>query len=399
MARFRILQVFSRYQQFGGEEGSVYRIGDALQETDEVEYFVKSTGNLLGGSLLEKAMLPFKALHNAEAARQLRRMQEIGRFDLWLIHNALPALSPAVYSEAFRLKVPIVHYLHNYRFFCANGFFLNHGEPCQLCAGGNYLHALKTKCWRESHLISGWMGVVLTRMRLMNVAQRIKRFIAISEAQKAVYVRFGFPEERIDVIHHFFESNRPVTEIPQNGYALFLGRMSAEKGGIDLLKAWIHVPPERQLVVAGDGPELPNLQKFAEAHRLSNVRFVGFVPKEKQDELWAGAAFLVVPSVWLEPFGMVVLEAWSRGRPVVAHSIGALPELVTHEKTGLLVAPHRAEELAAAMERLLADREMQRAMAACGRAELKLRFSKARWIRQIHETLSKAVIVGGNGGV
>jgi len=392
MTRLKILQVFSRYQQFGGEEGSVYRIGDTLQEIYDVEYYVKSTSHLLtAGSALDKIMLPWKTLHNAETARQLRRMQEIGRFDLWLIHNALPALSPSVYSEAFRLRIPIVHYLHNYRFFCANGFFLDHGKPCQLCAGGNYLHAAKAACWRDSHLVSGWMGVVLARMRLMQVTQRIRRFIAISEAQKAVHVSLGFSADRIDVIHHFFQPGKPATEVPHKGYALFLGRISAEKGGIDLLQAWTHLPRDRQLVVAGDGPELPGLQRFAEAHGLSNVRFAGFVAKEKQDELWAGAACLVVPSVWMEPFGMVVLEAWSRGRPVVAYSIGALPELVTHEKTGLLVTPHRPDELALAIERLLADRDLQCAMASRGRAEVETRFSKARWMKQINESLTKAL--------
>ena len=390
MPRFKILQVFSRYQQFGGEEGSVYRIGDALHENNDVEYFVKSTANLLSGSILDKVMVPWRTLHNLDAAWQLRRMQEIGHFDIWLVHNVFPALSPSVYDEAFRLNVPIVHYLHNYRFFCTNGLFLDHEKPCQLCAHGNYLHALKAACWRDSHLVSGWMGVVLSRVRLMNAYQRISRFIAISEAQKAVHVGLGFPEDRIDVVHHFFEAKGLPTELPDKGYALFLGRLSAEKGGADLLEAWRRMPADRELVIAGDGPDLPGLKRFAETHGLTNVRFAGFVPKEDQDELWRGAAFLVVPSIWMEPFGMVVLEAWSRGRPVVAYSIGALPELVTHEKTGLLAPPHRPEELAAAMERLLGDREMQRAMAAQGRAEVDTHFTKARWTAQIQESFAKA---------
>ena len=390
MRDLRILQIFSRYQHYGGEEGSVYRIGDALQEDFEIEYFVKSTKNLLAGSPLEKALVPWRVLHNSETTRQLRRLQEIGRFDLWLVHNVFPALSPSVYQEAFRQNVPMVHYLHNYRFFCVNGFFLNHGSPCQLCAGGNSLHSLKEACWHDSHLVSGWMGLVLHRIRMMGVFERVARWVAISHAQKEVHVSLGIPADRIDVIYHFFEPKSDPLPLPKDGYALFLGRVSAEKGVMDLLKAWRCLPPERQLVIAGEGPELPHLQAFAAEAGLENVRFTGFVPKEQQDELWAGAAFLAVPSIWMEPFGMVVLEAWARGRSVVAYANGALTELISHNNTGVLTPPNEPEQLGAAMEALFRDPDRLRAMAIAGRAEVETRFSKAEWMRQIRETLNRA---------
>ena len=391
MSRSRILQIFSRYQHYGGEEGSVYRIGDVLQESYEVEYFIKSTANLLAGSAFDKLMVPWSVLHNTDTVRQLRRLQELGRFDLWLVHNVVPALSPSVYEEAFRTGVPIIHYLHNYRFFCANGFFLDHGTPCEKCAGGNYLHALKAACWRESHLMSGWMGVVLTRMRIMDIANRVARWIAISQAQKDVYTRLGFPADRIDVIHHFFQPKNPPVPAPKDGYALFLGRLSPEKGLLSLLTAWKKMPAGRKLVIAGEGPELEKIKQFANEGGLTNVEILGFVPPEGQQALWAGAAFLVVPSIWMEPFGMVVLEAWSRGRTVVAYSLGALPELIVQEKNGLLVTPHNTDDLAAAMERLFQDGELCRFMAQEGIMEIKTRFSKDRWLKQIQATIATVV--------
>ena len=391
MNRLRVLQIFSRYQQFGGEEGSVYRIGDLLQGQCSVEYFIKSTSTFLSGSPWEKASVPFKAIHNPETARQLRRMQEIGRFDLWLVHNVFPALSPSVFDEAFRLGVPIVHYLHNYRFFCANGFFLEHGRACQRCAGGNLLHAAATACWRDSHLASGWMGLVLARVRMLDVFNRVARWIALSEAQKAVHVQYGFPADRIEVIPHFYEPSGPPPPLPEDGYALFIGRLSVEKGCIELLKAWRQMPRHRKLVIAGEGPELPALRSYAEAEGLDNVEFRGFVPKEAQAALWQGAAFSVVPSIWLEPFGMVVLESWSHGRPVIAHAMGALPEIITPEKTGLLVPPFAPEPLAAAMERLFADRPLLAGMAHACREELETRFSKTVWLQKIERTLLQSL--------
>lgn len=387
----RVLQIFSRYTQYGGEEGSVYRIGDALMETHQVEYYLKSTANLLERKSFGKAAALVDVFHNFQAARDVRRMQEIGRFDLWQIHNVFPAVSPAIYHEAFRLKIPTLHYLHNYRMGCINGFFLDHGSPCQKCIHGNFRHAAAARCWHESALICGWMGLVMKRLQQMDVFHRINRWVAISEAQRQVHIEMGIPGDRIDVIHHFYESKGPALPLPKDGYALFLGRLSNEKGCMDLVKAWRLMPPHRKLVIAGTGPELPALEAYAASARLTNVHFAGFVSKECQDALWQGASFLVVPSVWLEPFGMVVLEAWSRGRPVVAYAIGALPELVADGRTGLLVRPFDVNGLAAAMERLFGNPDELAALAQAGRRELETRFSKAVWASKIHATYEKTL--------
>jgi len=388
--RHHILQIFSRYLQYGGEEGSVYRIGDALMDQHEVEYYIQSTANLIaGGKWRDRLWMLWKVIDNRQAARDLRRMQEIGRFDLWQIHNVFPALSPSVYKEAFRLGVPVVHYLHNYRMGCLNGFFLDHGNPCQRCIGGNFLPAAKAKCWHESHFICAWMGLVMNRIQKMDVFHKVSRWVAISEAQKAVHVQMGIPEDRIDVVHHFYEPKHPALPLPESGYALFIGRLSVEKGCHELLKAWRGMPAGRKLVIAGEGPELPGLRRYATEEGLNNVEFVGFVPRDAQEALWRGASFSIVPSVWMEPFGMVVLEAWSRGRPVVAHSIGALPELITHGKTGVLVAPFHPEALAAEMERLFQQPALLETMGLQARQELEIRFSKTEWQRKMNRVYSR----------
>ena len=112
MRRLKILQIFSRYLEYGGEEGSVFRIGDALQKHHEVEYYIGSTEELLGARKALSFFAPFRAWYNQSVARRLRRYQELGHFDIWQIHNVLPGLSPSVYQTAFSLEVPVIHYLH-----------------------------------------------------------------------------------------------------------------------------------------------------------------------------------------------------------------------------------------------------------------------------------------------
>jgi glycosyltransferase involved in cell wall biosynthesis len=383
MARRRhILQIFNRYRQYGGEEGSVYRIGDALQEIHDVEYFISSTDEVIAGGLFGQTTIPFRAVYNKEIDLKLKQYQETGNFDAWMIHNIFPVMSPIVYERALEWNIPLVHYLHNYRLSCVNGFFLNHGEPCQRCLSGNFWPAFATACWHESHLQSGWMGLITSRIRAMPLFEKVFRWIALSEAQKREHVRMGIPAERIHVINHFFEASEPPLPPSSSPTAIFVGRLSEEKGVSQLLEAWkIVAGGERRLLIIGDGPERDRLEH--QARGIPGVEFLGFVERERQLDHWRQARFSVVPSIWLEPFGMTVLEAWAKGRPVVAYRAGALAEIITDGVTGVLADLGDPDQLAACLDRLLSQPAECERMGLAGRAELETRFSRRKWLDDI----------------
>lgn len=380
----KILQVFSRYEYYGGEESSVYRIGDALQQLYEVEYFLASTAEFLNASVLKKAAVPLRVFHNGDVLRRLRRFQGIGNFNLWQIHNVFPAMSPALYLEAFKRDIPIVHYLHNYRFGCTNGFMLNHGQPCQRCIHGNFWPAVVNKSWHDSRFASAAMGSVLSYTRQIGLFEKVQQWIAISHAQKAIHVEMGIPEKKIEVIYHFYEKKGVPPKPTPNGHALFIGRLSPEKGVMQLLEAWkILGRKDKQLVIVGEGPELPALQAFAHKHHLQNVIFTGFLAPSAQREIWANAAFSVVPSIWEEPFGMVVLESWANARAVIGHQIGALPELIVPGETGLLCPAFRPELLAASLDQAFKSPKLCVDMGMKGRMILKVKFTKIEWLERM----------------
>jgi len=392
--RLRVLQIFSRYIHFGGEESSVFRIGDALQQIHDVEYFIGSTKEFLGSDIQSKVRAPFHAFYNLPIAQRLRKYQEIGNFDLWQIHNVLPALSPSVYQTAFDLKVPVVHYLHNYRMGCTNGFFLNHGKPCERCLGGNFWPAFQTACWCDSHLISGFMGVILRRVRSIGTFSKVAAWISISEFQKKKHMEIGIPAERIHNIHHFYECSTPPPPAPSSGDTLFLGRLSQEKGVDLLLRAWAKVKNRnRRLVIAGTGPEESSLKKLASDLNLPNVVFTGFLNKEQQVSLWSNSSALVVPSIWDEPFGMVVLEAWAKERPVVAYAKGALPELIHHGVSGLLADPFSVEALAKNIQELIDKPDLGPRLGKAGNLRLKDEFNRTLWLSRIESVYQKVMPV------
>ena len=388
MTRKRILQIFNRYEKVGGEEGSVTRIGDFLQGDFDVEYFLGSTADLLREGWINRVRIPERVLYNLEIKRRLQHYQKVGRFDLWLVHNVFPALSPVVYRVAESLQIPVVQYLHNYRLSCVNGLFLDHGKPCQRCIQGRFFPAFSAACWRESALASGGMALVLKTMRWQDVFGKISRFIALSQRQKELHIAMGVPEEKIDVVHHFLKPHASPSPNPQGG-ALFISRLSAEKGGMELLQAWRRLGQiGRRLTIVGDGPERPRLERFCAEHSLENVVFTGFLAPDQQEAIWRDTAFTIVPSIWEEPFGMVVLESWGRQKPVVAHRIGGIPETVQEGKDGWLCDVNE-EALASAIAVAFSNPTeiLNRGMA--GYETLLAQYQQEQWLGKIQSTFSR----------
>ncbi len=154
---------------------------------------------------------------------------------------------------------------------------------------------------------------------------------------------------------------------------LCLGRFTKEKGFDLALAAFASVPdrsPAARLVMAGDGPERPNLEQQATDMGITDrVQFLGWVSPDKVTPLIRTATVVVVPSRH-EGFSLVALEAALMGRPVVATRVGGLPEVVVHQETGLLVEPEDTKGLAEAIAFLLAhpDAATQMGRAARRRA-------------------------------
>jgi len=392
MRRLRILQVFSRYTQVGGEESSVYRIGDALQQDHDVEYFIGSTQELLRQDTFGRISAPFRAFVNLPAQTRLLKYQNIGNFDIWLIHNVLPGLSPSVYSAAFSMRIPVVHYLHNYRMACTNGFFLNHGKPCERCLHGNFWPAFQTACWRDSRFISGFMGLILRRIRAVGTFQKVAAWIALSQAQRSKHIEMGIPQKRIHMIPHFYEPEGEPIPTNSQGNILFLGRLSPEKGVDYLLRAWKLVQAKgRKLTIAGEGPEAPKLKILAKELGLRDVAFVGFLNSDQQRALWAQTAFSVIPSIWSEPFGLIFLEAWAQGRTFVASRLGAMAEVVKEGHDGLLAEPFSCESLASQIQRLIDSPETCVKMGSAGHLRILNEFNQAQWLKRINKVFHTVV--------
>jgi glycosyltransferase involved in cell wall biosynthesis len=155
-----------------------------------------------------------------------------------------------------------------------------------------------------------------------------------------------------------------IAQLPPDGFAMFAGDLSVEKGIDVLLRAYASLTNPPPLVLIGRQPHgQPPVAG-------PNVTVLNDWPHAAVLEAWRRCSVALVPSVWPEPFGLVVLEAMAAGRPVIAAHTGGLSDIVVHNETGLLVPPGDVPALAAALARLLASRELREQMGQAGRLRL-----------------------------
>lgn len=385
MQRPRILHIFSRYGEVGGEEICFHAITEALGAVADVTPFVYSTAELFQsphGALTKMRYM----LHNRDVDEKLRACLRGNHYDAWIIHNTFPAMSPCVYELALQQSVPVIHYVHNYRAGCLNGVFYRNGTPCFSCKNGNYLPGVMRACWRGNAAYSALAAAALYKTRRLGTWNRFSSYVAVSRRQRELLIRTGIPEDKIRVIPHFIRQKAahaglPTPDRPRRD-VLYAGRLTQEKGVFQLVRAWELLSPRgRTLHLMGDGPLRGELERYVSSRRLESVRLTGFLPHEEQGAVRAACGLAVAPSLWEETFGMVVLESWLHATPVIVTPCGGLPELITHGQNGWIARDPSADALAETLHAALEEEERWPAMGAHGQQLLSSAYSPAAWLQ------------------
>jgi glycosyltransferase involved in cell wall biosynthesis len=184
--------------------------------------------------------------------------------------------------------------------------------------------------------------------------------------------------EAITVIPHGIPLP-PLVPTPPGKIVLSIGGMSSRKGMrylIDAIPAILHRVPEATFKIVGIDGQDPAVELFRNRHAeaAKRVHFLGAVSAERLGELYDECALYVSPSIY-ESFGLTFLEAMSHGRPVIGCATSAMPEIVDHGVTGILVAPRSETALAGAITHLLLDDDARAAMGAAARRAASGRFS------------------------
>jgi glycosyltransferase involved in cell wall biosynthesis len=339
----RVLTVHNRYQHHGGEDESQASHAGLLREHGHtVDELFEDNARV---AELGAARVAARTVWSMEGYRRVRAALRRSRYDLIEAHNTFPLISPALYYAAHAEGVPVMQVLHNYRLVCPSATLYRDAHVCEDCLRQpvpwpGVVHG----CYRESRAASAAVASMIVGHRLLGTWRRVvDLYVTPTEFTRRKLIEGGLPADRIAVKPHFVHPDPGLGE-HRGGYALYVGRLAPEKGLGTLLAAWRQLARPFPLKVVGDGP------LAARVEAAPGIEWHGSRGRAEVLELMGEASFLVIPSEWYETFGLVAIEAYAKGTPVLASRIGAVAEVVQDGATGRLFEPGRAEELAALVD-------------------------------------------------
>ncbi len=392
----KLIQVHNYYQQAGGEDVVVAAERDLLEKQGNIVVpFYKTNEGIpdSGNHLLSVGQLIRVAaatLWNHQVYREFRKVLKKEMPDLVHCHNTFPLISPSIYWACAKEGVPVVQTLHNYRLLCLNACLFRTvnrpqkgGELCELCVHKSFKWpGIRYSCYRNSKAGSLVVGLMLLVHQAIGTwSKRVTAYITLTEFQKQKMIEGGIPADKIRVKSNFIQKpgasngrrvavtsdlRSTVSERPP--FALFVGRLSPEKGCDVLVRAWSEFSgkwqtengkdgPVPQLFIVGDGPERESIEALAASlmpcAQLSyqkNIHFSGKKLKHEVRSLMCRAQFLVSPSLWYEGYPLTMLEAFSKGLPVIASNISSTVSAINSGKNGLVFDAGRPDDLSEKIE-------------------------------------------------
>lgn len=344
----RVLACHNYYQQPGGEDESFAQELALLEARGHaVSRFTVHNDAVRQMSGLEAAARTVWSRASYAAVRaQIRRE----RPDVMHCTNTFPLISPAAYYAARAEGVPVVQALRNYRLLCPNAYLMRRGAVCERCVGARVpwpgvVHA----CYRGSRAASAAVATMLAVHRAAGTwARLVDMYYALTRFARDKFVAGGLPADRIAVKPNFVFPD-PAVGRGQGAYAVFVGRLSPEKGIDVLLRAWEALPADIPLRIVGDGPLAGAVQAAAAAD--PRISWLGHRSGAEVLALLGDAVCLLVPSLWYEGFPRTIAEAFARGTPVLGSRLGSTGEVIHDGVSGWHVRPGSAEDIVA---RLLA---------------------------------------------
>jgi glycosyltransferase involved in cell wall biosynthesis len=311
--------------------------------------------------------------------RTFRRLLDQGGFDVVNYHNISLVGGPGILS--YGGDAAKIYMAHEHWLVCPSHVLWRHNR--ERCVGRQCLRCVlhyhrPPQFWRYT----GWLTRQLAHVDV---------FIAMSEFSREKHREFGFPRD-MDVVPYFLPDGDPLRPSTADAspherpFFLFVGRLERLKGLDDVIPAFRGFGAA-DLLIAGTGEHEPALRRLADG--LPNVRFLGSVPNAALDRYYRHATALIVPSVGFETFGIVLIEAFRQGTPVIARRLGPFPEIIRAAQAGELF--ESTAELVEALKRLHADRAYRDRLAAAGREAFARQWTESAVVPVYLETVTKAL--------
>jgi glycosyltransferase involved in cell wall biosynthesis len=391
-----ILHVFNRYLQAGGEETAIEQIHRHLELRHEVPRCFFESREWTGSGAPNKASQALRFFYNPSSKKRFEQRILETQAHAALFHNIYPVGSPALYRSAQQKKLPVIQMLHNYRPFSVDGSLFYQGKPQSGPLHGKHLDEILSGAWQGSITRSAICAMMLSMLRRSGWLKSVSAWIAISDFMRERFIESGIiPAHQIHTLKHSWDAMASAPDTSDTGYYLFLGRLIPEKGLQALIDSWHELksqlgPKTPTLKIAGDGP----LSSWVKTQCTVNphLEYLGQISGNPKYEALKHCRALIAPSIWWEPLGLIVYEAYDFAKPVLAAKAGGLSETVQHGVTGLV---HDVGSTSALAQDILSmesmSDEQRRTMGQNGRAWLLREASVKSWQDQFDGILASVV--------
>jgi len=301
--------------------------------------------------------------------KRIRNILEEGGFDITMFHNVSLIGGPGILELG---RGVTIYEAHEHWLVCPTHVLWRHNrEPCDArqCVRCALHYRRPPQVWRHTGLLERQI-------------RHVDGMIAKSEFSRQKHAEFGLRRD-MDVIPYFLpdtgdgEAAVAGRGVQRKPYFLFVGRLEKIKGLDDVIPAFRNYP-DADLLIAGDGEHGEALRGLAQG--AQNIHFLGRIPLDQLRALYRDALALIVPSTGFETFGIILIEAFREGVPVLARRIGPFPEIVEGAEGGLLFDD--ASELMAAVRTLHGDPALRRRLGGQARAAFESHWTEAAVIPQ-----------------
>jgi glycosyltransferase involved in cell wall biosynthesis len=346
----KIVLVHNTYQQPGGEDVVFDQEKRMLEAANHrVVTYTRSNHEIGKLNVLGQIGMAKRTIWASDTRAEFDKLLDREKPDVVHVHNTFMLISPSIYSACRDRGVPVVQTLHNFRLLCPNSNLFRDNHVCEECVDDGLWHSIQHACYRDSRPATAAVVLMLAWHRAFKTWEKcISRYIALTNFAREKFIAAGLPADRIVVKPNFLESD-PGPREQSGAYAVFIGRLSPDKGASTLLQAWEQLPQQYPLQIIGGGVQREELEARVRERGL-NVTFRGHLSRQESISTLKRARFLVMPSLGYETFGMVIVEGFACGIPAISSRLGAMQEIVRDRVTGLHFNPGDSTDLAQKVE-------------------------------------------------
>ena len=399
----KVLLVNKFHWPKGGSEKYYFELGELLkQHGHEVAYFsMEDEKNISTGD--KEYFVPKFDLNNSSKLKALdviynKKNQKIMEYalddfkpDIVHLNNFQRQLSASIIKPCVDRNIPIVFTAHDVQAICpAITMMDNDKNPCELCIGGRYINCIKKSCNKGSKLksiLGALEGYYYRKNKIYT--DKISYIITPSEFYRKKFIEDGVNENKIKAIHNSIIMGDYNVKVEDEGYALYFGRLSKEKGILNLINAFKKCK-KGTLYIAGEGPEKDTIENIIKENKLEKrVKLLGFLNKEEMTEVTRKCKFVVVPSIWYENCPYSVLETLAIGKPVIGSNMGGIPELVSDNENGYIY--DTIEELTEKMNMLFSDEEIVKKFSKKSKKLAKEKYDREVYYSELKNIYDKVV--------